>query len=157
MTSPAIHRVFLNTASRVSGTAYNALIPIHIPNLLDPEKINCVGLETTSTFSNATPIDLYVGSATISQPYTYSSLSNGENTIIEKIPYIWSDGTAAYHATFAQDNLPNTSTNLVGILRSNQINIIRLVKKHGTLASIYTGDWALTLAFYQSDVADITT
>lgn len=154
MTPPAIHKVFLNTSSRVSGTAYDAMIPIHIPNLLDPEKIKCVRLETTSTFSNATPLDLYVASQSFSFPYTFSSASVGENSIIGKIPYIGSDATNAYHAACASDNLPNTSTNIEGCLRSNLINI-RLVKKDSTLATVYTSDWALTLTFYTSDDSDI--
>lgn len=114
------HTVVLNSADKTSGTRGNFQIPIQMSSVLDAKNLHYVKIVNMSGFSVDTPdySSVYVSIPTLTQPFTYNSMSGLENTLIGFLmPYTNNAGTITFMAS-QNDNQPTYIGDASGLLKN---------------------------------------
>ena len=141
------HIVVFNTANKTSGTTGNFQIPIQMSSILDAKNLHYVKLVNMSGFSVATPTysSVYVSIPTLTQTYTYNSMSGLENTLVGILmPYTNNGGTITFMAS-QNDNQPTYIGDSSGLLKNGFFNI-NLIDPTGATV-VPSKDYIITLEF----------
>lgn len=141
------HIVVFNTAKKTSGTTGNFQIPVQMSSILDAKNLHYVKIVNCSGFSVASPSysSVYVSIPTLTQPFTYNSMSGLENTLVGFLPpYMNASGTITFLCN-QNDNQPTYIGDASGLLKQGFFNI-QLIDPTGAIVNPPV-DYILTLEF----------
>lgn len=141
------HIVVFNTAKKTSGTTGNFQIPVQMSSILDAKNLHYVKIVNCSGFSVASPSysSVYVSIPSLTQPYTFNSMSGLENTLVGFLPpYMNASGTITFLCN-QNDNSPVYIGDASGLLKQGFFNI-QLIDPTGATV-VPTVDYILTLEF----------
>lgn len=145
--NPGKHTVVFNTVNKTSGTRGDFQIPIQMSSILDAKNIHFVKIVNCSGFSVATPTynSVYVSIPTLTQTFSYNSMSGLENTLIGFLPpYLNASGTITFVSN-QNDNAPVYIGDVSGLLKQGFFNI-KLIDPTGATV-VPSVDYILTLEF----------
>ena len=141
------HIVVFNTAKKTSGTTGNFQIPVQMSSILDAKNLHYVKIVNCSGFSVASPSysSVYVSIPTLTQPYTFNSMSGLENTLVGFLPpYMNASGTITFLAN-QNDNQQTYIGDASGLLKQGYFTI-QLTDPTGAIVNPPV-DYILTLEF----------
>lgn len=142
------HMVVFNSANKTSGTRGNFQIPIQMSSILDAKNIHYVKVVNMSGFSVSSPSysSVYVSIPTLTQPFSYNSMSGLENTLVGILPpYMNASGTITFLAN-QNDNSPTYIGDCSGLIKSGFFNIQLIDPTTGNII-VPSVDYILTLEF----------
>ena len=145
--NPGSHIVVFNTAKKTSGTTGNFQIPIQMSSILDAKNIHSVKILNCSGFDipSASNRSVYVSIPTLTQPFSYNSMSGLENTLLGILPpYMNASGTITFLAN-SNDNAPVYIGDCSGLIKNGFFNI-QLIDPTGAIVNPSL-DYILTLEF----------
>lgn len=141
------HVVVFNTANKTSGTRGNFQIPVQMSSILDAKNLHYVKVVNMSGFSVSSPTynSVYISIPTLTQPFTYNSMSGLENTLVGFLPpYLNASGTITFLCN-QNDNQPTYIGDASGLLKQGFFNV-QLIDPTGATVTPST-DYILTLEF----------
>ena len=143
------HIVVLNTVNKTLGTRGDFQIPIQMSSILDAKNLHYVKIVNCSGFSvPATPpySSVYVSIPTLTQPFTYNSMSGLENTFVGILmPYTNNAGAITFMSN-QNDYQPIYIGDASGLLKNGFFNI-KLIDPIDGSTVVPSVDYLLTLEF----------
>lgn len=140
---PNTHRIVINTQNRISGGDAAPVVPIHISQMFDYSLVKHIKLESSGIIiSNTAPVSVDIALMGISQPYSFNSCTNAENTVIGRIPPKFNNGSLFYSQALSPDNQEIYCEGLQGLLTAGQMQL-QFLRNDGTPYAM-TGNIAMT-------------